>query len=99
MKIKSTVTKEKMEYGNESLALFSRLTGLGIAGFTNHEPGEREATTIKEWENLSAGNSRSRVVKICPNRQHCQQEFKCKPGISQNSDAAVDLWFYLSSQS
>jgi len=99
MKMKSTVTKETMECGNESLALFSRLTGLGMAGFAHHEQGEREATTINEGENLSTGNIRSRVVKICQNRQHCQQQFKCKPGISQSSDAAVDMWFYLSSQS
>ncbi len=88
-----------MECGNESLALFSRLTGLGIAGFTNHEPGEREATTINQGENLSEGSIRPRVVKYCQNRQHCQQQLMCKPGISQSSDVAVDLWFYLSYQS
>jgi hypothetical protein len=99
MKMKSTETKETMECGNESLALLSRLTGLGIAGFTHHEPRERDATTINEGENLSTGNIRSRVVKFCQNRPHCLQHATCKPGISQNSDAAVDLWFYLSSQS
>jgi hypothetical protein len=97
--MKFTVKKEKMELGNESLALFSRLTGLGIAGFTSHEPGETDETPIKEEGNLPAGNIKHRVVKFCQNRQHCQQHLKCQPGNYENSDTVVDLWFYLSSQS
>jgi hypothetical protein len=99
MKMISTVTKETMECGNESLSLFSRLAGLGIAGFAGQAPVERDAATIDEGEHHSAGNKKSRVVKFCQNRQHCKQPFNCQSGNYDNSDAAVDLWFYLSSQS
>jgi hypothetical protein len=88
-----------MNAGNESLSLFSRLTGLGIVGFAGQEPLEKEGITINEDDKPNPGNKKSRVLKFCQNPEDCRRQVNCQPGNIQNRHASVDLWFYLSSQS
>jgi uncharacterized protein YbcC (UPF0753/DUF2309 family) len=99
MKMKFSEEEKSIKPGNEWLALFSRLSGLGIAGFTSHELAESEVTTTNKEEKLPVVNKKSRVVKFSQNLQHCQQHFNCQPGKYHSCHASVDLWFYLSSQS
>mgnify|MGYP003556114877 FL=1 len=97
--MKSSVSEKSVKPGNEFLALFSKLTGLGIAGSTSHKPVKTETTTTDQKEKQAVGNKKSRVVKFCQNLQHCRQHFNCQPGKYHSCHASVDLWFYLSSQS
>ena len=97
--MKLSVSKKLIKPGRKSLALFSRLTGLGIAGFSSHQPQQKEENIILEKSKLSAGSKKTQVVKFCQNQQHCRKQLSCKPGKKHSYPASIDLWFYLSSQS
>lgn len=91
-------TEKSMTPAGEWLALFSRLTGPGIAGLNQALPQQRSKDNFLEQDHTSARNKKSRVIKICRNRQTCLQHGECKPAYKE-SQTSVDLWFYLSPQS
>lgn len=85
---------------NKSLALFSRLTGLRIAGLMSDElPSRKDENTQREKEKLSVRSKKTKVVKLCQNQQLCQQQLNCQPAKNHSYHASIDLWFCLSPQS
>lgn len=97
--MKLSVSRKSIKPGNEFLALFSRLTGLGTTGFISQQFPGKEKTITLEKDKLAAGNKKAKTVKFCENQQNCQKQFNCQPANNHSYPASIDLWFYLSPQS
>ena len=71
--MKSSVSEKSMEPGSEFLALFNKLTGLGIAGFSYSGTQQKQEITKQEKDILPAGSKRTKVVTFCQDQQNCQK--------------------------
>lgn len=97
--MKLNVSKALIQAGSDSLQFFSRLSGLGVAGFNSHLSGKDEEITVQEKNNLLADDTSDETGSFCHNQQPCVEPYKCNLAKCQVSNASIDLWFYLSSPS
>ena len=94
--MKTDLTKKSIKQRSDSGALFSRLSGVGVTGFSNHPLLQEKENTIHEKDNIPLENKTEKIGSFCNNQQDCQKQIHCEPGKCQIAQASIDLWFYLS---
>ena len=79
-----------MKTGNDSLTLFSRVSGTGVTGFSHHPVLPEEEITIQESDTPPVEDKNG---AFCHYQQHCLKPIKCERGKCQKAHATIDLWF------
>jgi hypothetical protein len=82
----------------EVLTLLTRLSGLGIAGFSFPPGIQREEEPTLSMENQKSSDKTGSNSSWCRNQKFCHEQFNCRPDEYHSGPVSIDLWFYLSAQ-